>query len=81
MEVQNIIIAIIALLIGGLLWGALGPTAITAIDTSDNSSWGNASLAPSNAQTIATVWGNMAVLLVVAGLMVFVVIVIKLSKG
>ena len=81
MEIQQVIIAIIALLVGSLLWGALGGTTITAIDTSDNSSWANASLAPANAQTISTIWNNIAVILVVAGLMIFVTVVIKLSRS
>ena len=80
MEIQQIVIALIALLVGSLLWGALAPTTVNSVENSRNSSWANASLAPGNAQTISSIWSNLSIMLVIAGLMVFVTVVIQLSR-
>lgn len=80
MEMQDIVIAIIAIFVGSLLWGALGGSTISSVVNAQNASWSNGSLAPTNAQTVSSVWGSVPIIITISGLMIFVTVIIGLSR-
>ena len=70
-DMSQIIMAIIALFVGGILWGAIGASSIQSAINSRNASW---------ASNILSTYDAIPIIITVCGLMVFVAVIIKLSK-
>jgi hypothetical protein len=71
-DMSEVIVAIIAIVIGAILIGALLPTAINSVAGGVNGSWST---------SLQSTYNAIPILIAVAGLLIFVAIVIRLTKG
>ena len=71
LNIGEIIGAIIAIVVGAILVGALLPTAVNNTNAGLNTSWST---------SLQSTWNAIPIMEVVAGLLIFVAIVTKLSK-
>lgn len=71
-DMSQIILAVITLFVGGLLWGAIGGTGIQSAINSRNASW---------ASNVLNTYDAIPIIMTVSGLMIFVAVIIKLSRS